>query len=291
MKYNYSKEKAKEVLKKYAEGGKVNAGTYRVGNPIKVGNMYEQKVAIISSNGDIRSNSEFGMTKTDFISMKYPKISEKKFYSLSNYAEGGSLGNHGLKHGDQIIKTMSGGVQKIKTKTGDIVYVNLANGYRGAEPPLPFETGGGVGESKFEIKFNKDDKNEGEIITPYKYKIIGYSDSFELKVRFEELYKGTYSFNEYNICQFIIESRDINSAIKLAIERLKYIFKDGVAKRNSNKIFVVSGFQFDEKNTKKPYTPSFMENTHSMNQFTENSFKTKKGDLLKYPFTSLVVPR
>ena len=24
MKYNYSKEKAKEVLKKYAEGGKVN---------------------------------------------------------------------------------------------------------------------------------------------------------------------------------------------------------------------------------------------------------------------------
>ena len=145
-----------------------------------------------------------------------------------------------------------------------------------------YATGGGVGESKFEIKFNKDDKNEGEIITPYKYKIIGYSDSFELKVRFRELYKGTYSFNEYNICQFIIKSRDINSAIKLAIERLKYIFKDGVAKRNSNKIFVVSGFQFDEKNTKKPYTPSFMENTHSMNQFTENSFKTKKGDLLKY---------
>jgi hypothetical protein len=60
------------------------------------------------------------------------------------YAEGGSLGNHGLKYGDQIIKTMSGGVQKIKTKTGDIVYVNLANGYRGAEPPLPFAKGGGV---------------------------------------------------------------------------------------------------------------------------------------------------
>ena len=60
------------------------------------------------------------------------------------YADGGSLGNHGLKYGDQIIKTMSGGVQKVKTKTGDIVYVNLANGYRGAEPPLPFATGGGV---------------------------------------------------------------------------------------------------------------------------------------------------
>jgi hypothetical protein len=60
------------------------------------------------------------------------------------YAEGGSLGNHGLKQGDQIIKTMSGGVQKVKTRSGDIVYVNLANGYRGAEPPLPFAKGGGV---------------------------------------------------------------------------------------------------------------------------------------------------
>lgn len=63
------------------------------------------------------------------------------------YAEGGSLGNHGLKEGDQILKTMSGGVQKVKTKTGDIVYVNLANGYRGAEPPLPFDNGGEVSNS------------------------------------------------------------------------------------------------------------------------------------------------
>ena len=60
------------------------------------------------------------------------------------YAMGGSLGNHGLKQGDQIIKTMSGGVQKVKTKSGDIVYVNLANGYRGVTPPLPFVKGGGV---------------------------------------------------------------------------------------------------------------------------------------------------
>lgn len=60
------------------------------------------------------------------------------------FAEGGSLGNHGLKQGDQIIKTMSGGVQKVKNKSGDIVYVNLANGYRGAEPPLPFSDGGSV---------------------------------------------------------------------------------------------------------------------------------------------------
>jgi hypothetical protein len=79
------------------------------------------------------------------------------------YAEGGSLGNHGLKQGDQIIKTMSGGVQKVKTRTGDIVYVNLANGYRGAEPPLPFDKGGRTTERRFvnhgqdyEVRYAKD---------------------------------------------------------------------------------------------------------------------------------------
>jgi hypothetical protein len=79
------------------------------------------------------------------------------------YAEGGSLGNHGLKQGDQIIKTMSGGVQKVKTRTGDIVYVNLANGYRGAEPPLPFDKGGRTRERKYvnysqkhEVRYSKD---------------------------------------------------------------------------------------------------------------------------------------
>lgn len=78
------------------------------------------------------------------------------------FAMGGSLGNHGLKQGDQIIKTMSGGVQKVKTKSGDIVYVNLANGYRGAEPPLPFSDGGSVKRNlSRDIKFkNYSEKHE-----------------------------------------------------------------------------------------------------------------------------------
>lgn len=82
------------------------------------------------------------------------------------YAEGGSLGNHGLKQGDQIIKTMSGGVQKVKTKSGDIVYVNLANGYRGAEPPLPFAKGGYTNERRhvnkaqdYEVRYAKNKPN------------------------------------------------------------------------------------------------------------------------------------
>lgn len=82
------------------------------------------------------------------------------------FAMGGSLGNHGLKQGDQIIKTMSGGVQKVKTKSGDIVYVNLANGYRGAEPPLPFAKGGYTNEIRhvnksqdYEVRYAKNKPN------------------------------------------------------------------------------------------------------------------------------------
>ena len=82
------------------------------------------------------------------------------------FAEGGSLGNHGLKQGDEIIKTMSGGVQKVKTKSGDIVYVNLANGYRGVTPPLPFAKGGYTNERRhvnkaqdYEVRYAKPRPN------------------------------------------------------------------------------------------------------------------------------------
>jgi hypothetical protein len=80
-----------------------------------------------------------------------------------SFAEGGSLGNHGLKQGDQIIKTMSSRVQKVKTKSGDIIYVNLANGYRGDVPQLPFDKGGRIRDRKYlnhsedyEVRYSKD---------------------------------------------------------------------------------------------------------------------------------------
>ena len=50
------------------------------------------------------------------LTFKFKKIMNKKY---DFYADGGSLGNHGLKQGDEIIKTMSGGVQKVKTKIGN----------------------------------------------------------------------------------------------------------------------------------------------------------------------------
>lgn len=72
------------------------------------------------------------------------------------FAMGGSLGNHGLKQGDQIIKTMSGGVQKVKTKDGQTMYVDLSSGYRGAEPPLPFAKGGALTNERKHVNKSQD---------------------------------------------------------------------------------------------------------------------------------------
>lgn len=131
----------------------------------------------------------------------------------------------------------------------------------------------------FEIKFDASKNNRGTIITPYTYVVCGYPTPFQLEVNFNELYEGTYSFAKYNICQFIIKAENINNAIELAIERLKEIYKNGMPKK---KIFRVSGIRYDDCNNKITYTPSFMENTHLRNQFTESSYITEKGDLLMH---------
>jgi hypothetical protein len=94
-----------------------------------------------------------------------------KKISIESYAMGGGLDNHGLKEGDRIVKTLSGGIQKVMTKSGDVVYVSLANGYRGDVPPLPFEEGGSVRRNlsrdrkfknysqKHEVRYSKDKPN------------------------------------------------------------------------------------------------------------------------------------
>jgi hypothetical protein len=76
---------------------------------------------------------------------------------------------------------MSGGVQKVKTRTGDIVYVNLANGYRGAEPPLPFKNGG--------VTKNYIDRNQLNTIT------IKKGDQ-KLTYKVSDVYNGAYKLEE-----------------------------------------------------------------------------------------------
>jgi hypothetical protein len=105
------------------------------------------------------------------------------------FAEGGSLGNHGLKQGDQIIKTMSGGVQKVKTKSGDIVYVNLANGYRGDVPPLPFDGGG-----RLKSALMRDRKN------------VNYSQDYEVRYSKDKSHRSGYTKPKMSRTQFEEES-------------------------------------------------------------------------------------
>jgi DNA repair protein RadC len=64
------------------------------------------------------------------------------------YAKGGSLEAHGIKEGDTFIKTVSGTIQKVKDKNGNIVFIDLSNGYRDSQPPLPFAMGGYTDLSK-----------------------------------------------------------------------------------------------------------------------------------------------
>ena len=74
------------------------------------------------------------------------------------YAKGGSLEAHGIKQGDTFLKTISGNIQKVKDKNGKIVYVDLSNGERDTQPPLPFNRGGSVTNERKHV--NKDEDYE-----------------------------------------------------------------------------------------------------------------------------------
>lgn len=83
--------------------------------------------------------------------------------SAGIYADGGSLENHGLHEGDTVLKTITGNIQKVKTKEGNIVFVDLANGYRKSVPPMPFKKGGVTFKDKSEAIAKKI---EGEKVAP-----------------------------------------------------------------------------------------------------------------------------
>jgi hypothetical protein len=131
----------------YAEGGGIE-NQYIGKTPSEIWSMYSisQKYHFLLDHSKEIESTPMSVEKATKTAYKFlPEKIKKSFQKHireGQYAMGGSLGNHGLKHGDQIIKTLSGGVQKIKTKDGQTMYVDLSNGYRGAEPPLPFAKGG-----------------------------------------------------------------------------------------------------------------------------------------------------
>jgi hypothetical protein len=131
-------------------------------------------------------------------------------------------------------------------------------------------------KSKYQVEFKE--KNRGTIISPFSFNVNGENEI--IKIDFWQLYEGLFSFVKYGLIQFDIKADDVKDAIELAKDRLDFVFENGYPKRND--IVSVTGFMFDKNNTKKPFVLSFMEKTNSLNQFTESSYKTKPGDLLKY---------
>lgn len=111
------------------------------------------------------------------------------------FAKGGALSSHGLQEGDTIVKTLSRGVQKIKTKDGKTMYVDLANGYRDDQPPLPFEKGGETSEKK--IKWQDIGIGDFAIVKGTKktgFVIKAYGRKFHL--RFNDKSEKTYDASE-----------------------------------------------------------------------------------------------
>lgn len=123
------------------------------GVSFKIGNRSTNYVKI-TLNGKDLYDMEFALLRgskttnlrefNDIYNDQLINIFEQQTGMYLSFAEGGLLEAHGLMEGDTIMSKFEEGYQKVKDKDGSIVYVNLSNGYRGVEPPLPFEQGGEV---------------------------------------------------------------------------------------------------------------------------------------------------
>lgn len=78
-----------------ANGGKLNSGVYKIGNPVKISpNLYEQKIVEIFDNGDISTASDYGRKLSDFSGLNYPTISKQQLDAQYKMADGGYM-EHG----------------------------------------------------------------------------------------------------------------------------------------------------------------------------------------------------
>jgi hypothetical protein len=109
-----------------ADGGKLEAGVYRVGKPTKVSpNLYEQKIVEIFDNGDISTASDYGRNLSDFKSQKYPVITKQKLEEQYKMANGGMMAKGGetkkFKIDDVVYnkKTKTIGIVRLEDERGE----------------------------------------------------------------------------------------------------------------------------------------------------------------------------
>lgn len=162
QKMNYGPQKTQLVSN---EDGKVLMGSSELPQLAKGGMTEGQSLAENFNLQDKVQNVEFWNNDVVVTGKdgKIARIDLDEGTRTQLNAKGGSLDAHGLQLGDKIVKDL-GSVLKVTTKDGGMVYVDLANGYRGAEMPLPFEKGGAVGGMKIPDIAKKFGKTTADVM-------------------------------------------------------------------------------------------------------------------------------
>lgn len=172
--YNY------KTKKKYEFGGDFQSGVYEWGGRFQTQDTAEELIKDgygIYEAFESYKDAEDSCNIEDLRSGKVIIVRINNSYCLAEkrkmldggdfqsgvYANGGSLEAHGIKEGDTFLRTISGSIQKVKDKNGNIFYINLATGERDKQPPLPFDNGG---EVKYFI--NKDGIKVRSVAKPEK---------------------------------------------------------------------------------------------------------------------------
>lgn len=218
---------------KYEGGGDFQSGVYAKGGGVD----YEyDAIAYAKTKG--KESVNWDKELKEYAGSQYSKLTarekeeiisdmQRDWDSSHSYAKGGGLESHGIKQGDTFLKTISGGIQQVKDKNGNIFYINLATGERSADIPLPFANGGEI--RRFDRHSQMDSDTRSEIIyviqdleirnplTNYLYGLFdGYDYSktknfkiqmnklrakdFSLHKRIKEIYSkiDKYKFEKYN---------------------------------------------------------------------------------------------
>jgi hypothetical protein len=166
--------------------------------------------------------------------MKKHKMFDGGDFQSGVYAGGGSLEAHGIEVGDTFLATISGNIQKVKNKNGKIVYVDLSNGKRDTQPPLPFNNGGMVSEDLFE-NYNKQPKELAEIVDFYMAKYDeGEMDYQDTKNFLKEVEAIGYTF-DYGLDNEPYGLRPIGTKLKEYDEGGEvtyFLNKDGIKVRS-----------------------------------------------------------
>lgn len=220
----------------YAGGGSIKESDIKVGAKFRLANGEVIEIKRLFIENMDENWVEFTRNgKSQETSVRSLKIFINNWREgKSKYAMGGSLESHGIRVGDTFLKTLSGGIQKVKDKNGQIVYINLANGERNSQPPFPFDDGGMVSKDLFEY-YDEQPKELAKIVDFYMEKFNdGDYDYVDSKNFLKEVNAIGYTF-DYGLDNTPYGLRPIGTKLETfddGGEVTYFINKDGVRVRS-----------------------------------------------------------